>query len=354
MERGEWTPLPYQSFPFAGAIDAYRFMAQGKHIGKIVLRQEAPELRILDQATYLVAGGLGGLGVEVARWLVDRGARHVVLTARGECPDRARPAIEKMRAAGARILVRRVDVSAREEMSALFSEIARDLPPLRGVIHAAGALADGALLQQSWDRFERVMAAKVGGTWILHELTARLPLDFLVLFSSIASVLGAAGQANHAAANAFEDALARDRRLHGLPAVSINWGAWSEVGSATGDELSRRRAAMGIGSFSTAQGLALFERILNAKYPQVAAVQMKRAAVEGAAACAAAGTGPIAAAERAGVAATVAVGAGGRSLHDSGEVHPRGGEEGSRLSGGARDRSAPAAQRTGARFADGG
>jgi NADPH:quinone reductase-like Zn-dependent oxidoreductase/SAM-dependent methyltransferase/NADP-dependent 3-hydroxy acid dehydrogenase YdfG/acyl carrier protein len=290
VERGEWTPLPYQSFPFGGAMEAYRFMAQGKHIGKIVLCQEAPEVRILADATYLVAGGLGGLGVEVAGRLVERGARHVVLTARGDCPERARPAIEKMQAAGAQILVRRADVSRREEMAELFREIARDLPPLRGVIHAAGTLADGALLQQSWERFESVMASKVSGTWILHELTAHLPLDFFVLFSSIASVLGAPGQANHAAANAFEDALARDRRLHGLPAVSINWGAWSEVGSATGDDLSKRRTAMGIGSFSTAQGLALFERILNAKYSQVVAAQMKRAVVERPVASATAGT----------------------------------------------------------------
>ena len=207
-ERGDWTPLPYVAFAFHDAVAAYRFMAQGKHIGKIVLRQESPDVQVLPDATYLVVGGLGGLGMEVAGWLVEKGARQLVLTARSECSPRARAGIEKMQAAGAKIFVRRADVSNQDEMAALFREIACDLPPLRGVIHAAGTLSDGALLHhQSWDRFDKVMAPKVAGAWILHELTAQMPLDFFILFSSIASVFGAPGQANHAAANAFEDGL---------------------------------------------------------------------------------------------------------------------------------------------------
>src|SRR5690606_30530681 len=106
------------------------------------------------------------------------------------------------------------------------------MPPLRGVIHSAGVLDDGALLQQSWSRFRTVMAPKVVGSWHLHQLTRHLPLDFFVLFSSGAAVLGSPGQSNHAAANAFMDALAHCRRAQGLPAVSINWGPWAEVGAA--------------------------------------------------------------------------------------------------------------------------
>jgi acyl carrier protein len=145
------------------------------------------------------------------------------------------------------------------------------MPPLRGVVHAAGTLDDGVLVQQSWGRFERVMAAKVAGAWNLHELTAALPLDFFVLFSSAASVLGSFGQANHAAANAFEDALAHARRIDGLPAISINWGAWSELGSALGKEAQTRHALLGLGSMTPREGIATFERILSANPRQMAA-----------------------------------------------------------------------------------
>jgi NADPH:quinone reductase-like Zn-dependent oxidoreductase/acyl carrier protein len=280
VDRGDWKPLPYRSFPFRDAVQAYRFMAQGKHIGKIVLRQDSPDVRISPHATYLVVGGLGGLGLEVANWLVKKGARQLVLTARGEASERALFTIGKMRALGAQVLVRRADVSHREEMAALFGEIARDLPPLRGVFHTAGVLADGTLLRQTWERFESVMAPKIAGAWILHELTAGLSLDYFVLFSSIAGVLGSPGQANYAAANAFEDALAVARQMHRLPAVSIDWGAWSEVGSAVSTDLTRRRDAAGIGAFTTGQALALLEKALSTGLAQVCAAEFKRPRVD--------------------------------------------------------------------------
>ena len=100
------------------------------------------------------------------------------------------------------------DVANQAEIASLLAEIAAGMPPLRGVLHTAGTIDDGVLTEQNWDRFERVLAPKVIGSWLLHEMTAALPLDFFVMFSSVASILGAAGQANYAAANAFEDALA--------------------------------------------------------------------------------------------------------------------------------------------------
>ena len=184
----------------------------------------------LADRTYLVTGGLRGLGLRTAEWLVDRGARHLVLMGRRPPESAARVAIARMESAGARVVVEQADVSSRADVERVLGTIARDLPPLAGVVHAAGVLDDGALAAQCWDRFATVMAPKVFGTWHLHTLVP--DLDFFVLFSSGASVAGSAGQANHAAANAFEDALAWYRQARGLPTVSINWGPWAEVGAA--------------------------------------------------------------------------------------------------------------------------
>ncbi len=270
-ERGEFAPLPFRVFPFRDALRAYRYMAQARHIGKILLRQNTRQPAIRPDATYLIAGGLGALGLEVARWLVGKGARHLALTGRSDPSEAARVAIAEFEASGAHVLVRRADVSQRDQMAAVMGEITTSLPPLRGVFHTAGVLDDGVLAQQTWERFERVLAPKVAGAWILHELTAGLPLDFFVLFSSIASVLGAAGQASHAAANAFEDALAHARRMEGLPALSVNWGAWSDLGSAARQDLEHRRSRLGVGAFTTAQGIAVFEQVLSMDCAQVGA-----------------------------------------------------------------------------------
>lgn len=133
----------------------------------------------------------------------------------------------------------RADVANRTQLADLFAEIQQSLPPLAGVIHLAGVLDDGVLLMQDWSRFVKVMVPKVAGAWNLSTLTERLELDFFVLFSSMASVLGSPGQGNYAAANAYLDALAAHRRARGLPAVSIAWGAWANVGMAA--EFARRR-----------------------------------------------------------------------------------------------------------------
>jgi acyl carrier protein len=137
------------------------------------------------------------------------------------------------------------------------------------VIHAAGTLDDGILLQQDWSRFARVMAAKVSGSWILHTLTGDCPIDFFVLFSSAVALLGRSGQGNHAAANAFEDALAHYRRSCGLPALSVNWGAWGEVGSVTRGNIGERIGSQGILAMAPEAGLRALERVMEGASPQV-------------------------------------------------------------------------------------
>jgi acyl carrier protein len=133
---------------------------------------------------------------------------------------------------------------------------------LRGIIHAAGILDDSILLQQSWKQFKTVFAPKVKGTWLLHKMTAQMPLDFFVLFSSISSMLGSAGQGNHAAANAFLDAFAHYRVTLGLPALSINWGAWSETGAAAQRGVGDRIALQGMGTIDPDTGLRVLERLM--------------------------------------------------------------------------------------------
>jgi NADPH:quinone reductase-like Zn-dependent oxidoreductase/SAM-dependent methyltransferase/NADP-dependent 3-hydroxy acid dehydrogenase YdfG len=272
--RSEIRPLPVRVFAIDDAVSAFRYMAQARHVGKVVLRQPALDVRIVPDATYLIAGGLGGLGLRCAHWLVDRGARFLALAGRSEPSEAAMQEVEALRADGVRVDVLRADIARAADVDSLFQHITRELPPLRGVINAAGTLADGTLHQQTWDRFQRVLGPKMDGSWHLHQQTRDRSLDFFLLFSSVASILGAPGQANHAAANAFEDALAQVRRADGLPAISINWGAWSELGSAIREDLEQRRARLGVGTLAPSEAIALLERIIRQNPVQIAAARM--------------------------------------------------------------------------------
>ena len=210
----------------------------------------AGEPRLDAARSYLVTGGLRGLGLRVAEWLAEQGARQLVLMGRQAPDERARAAIEGLRAGGVSVRAVRGDVSLAADVERVLAE-ASEMAPLAGVIHAAGVLDDGVISAQSWPRFASVMGPKVLGSWNLHTLCR--DLDFLVLFSSGASLAGPPGQANHAAANAFEDALAWYRQARGLPTVSINWGPWAEIGAAADRHLDRPGSLRAI---SPAEGLA--------------------------------------------------------------------------------------------------
>jgi hypothetical protein len=274
IEAGALPPLPVRLFTREETVDAFRFMAQAKHIGKIAVvqphRQTVQADAIRPDATYLVTGGLRGLGLLVADWLVAQGARHLALVGRSRPDAAAQELIARLEADGVQVYTAQVDVTQAAQMQALFTTIETTMPPLRGVIHSAGVLADGVLQQQDWDRFAHVLGPKVSGAWQLHTLTQHLPLDFFVLFSSLASLTGAAGQGGHAAANTFLDTLAAYRRSQGLPGMSLNWGAWSEVGAAVRHGVFERTAAQAIGAIDPTHGLALLGRLLQDAVPQVA------------------------------------------------------------------------------------
>ncbi|NUP51489.1 MAG: type I polyketide synthase [Catenulispora sp.] len=190
---------------------------------------------------YLITGGTGALGLLIARWLAEHGARRVILTARTPVPPReawpdiqpgdpryqlvqALSGIEHLGAVVETVSLDAADVPGLEAYAK--QRRADGLPPLHGIVHAAGVVQDQTMSRMTPDQLERVLRPKIEGAWALHEVFADEPLDFFVLFSSVGSVLATAGQANYAAANAFLDALAYHRRGLGRPALAINWGPW--------------------------------------------------------------------------------------------------------------------------------
>ncbi|MET0413613.1 MAG: SDR family NAD(P)-dependent oxidoreductase, partial [Polyangiaceae bacterium] len=254
-------PLPLRTFALSEAETAFRFMAQAKHVGKVVLRAAASARQ--TDASVLITGGLGALGLEVARHLASHGYRHLVLTSRRGLDTYGAPeAVAALEALGARVTVAAVDATDREGLAALLATLPQEYP-LRGVVHAAGLIDDGLLEEQTPARFERVISPKVIGAWNLHELTREL--DFFVLFSSMAGTRGSAGQGAYAAANAALDALAARRRAHSLPATSLAWGPWAERGMAASLDarLQVRFARQGISLLTPAQGVALFDAALS-------------------------------------------------------------------------------------------
>ena len=235
FERGELQPHEITEFPISKLPEALRFMTRAAYRGKIVMNMENDRVRTLPprtatfrpDRTYLISGGASGFGLEVARWMADRGARHLVLLSRsGSKSIEDGAAINAMKELGAQVVVVRADVTDAGAVRQLMDRIQRELPALAGVIHGAAVLDDASIPTMDMARFERVFNPKAQGAWNLHEstLAAGADLDFFLMLSSISSVLGLFGQLNYAAANYFQDALAHFRRQQSLPATSVNLG----------------------------------------------------------------------------------------------------------------------------------
>jgi acyl transferase domain-containing protein/acyl carrier protein len=259
--------------------DHLAFRSGQRYVARLVQsssKSVAP-LSLHNDGTYLITGGLGGLGLKLAEWMVEQGARHLVLVGRSDATDTTREAVNQLEHSGAKVLVAKGDVSQHRDVSNILEKIAESMPPLRGIIHAAGVLDDGMLRQQDWERFTKVMAPKIQGAWNLHVLTQSLPLDFFVMFSSVASLLGSPGQGNYAAANAFLDALAHYRYAQGLPGLAINWSTWAEVGMAAnlGSQEQQRLAAMGMDTIAPQQGLQALAQLLQQSSAQVGVVPVE-------------------------------------------------------------------------------
>ena len=281
MEQGVLKPLPYRPFGFTAATAAFRLMQSAGHIGKIVLEPTpsglalppiAPEWAPGGEGTYLVTGGLGGFGLEAARWLADRGVRSLALVARrGAATPGAEAALADLATHGVLARAFACDVADETALAATLGEIRRDMLPITGIVHAAMVLDDGLLPQLTRERFERVLRPKLQGALALDRLTRQDPIETFLMFSSITTTLGNPGQSNYVAANAAVEALARRRRAEGLPGMSIGWGPIEDVGylareKAVSDVLAQR---VGNAHMRSADALALLPRLLASGHSHV-------------------------------------------------------------------------------------
>jgi acyl transferase domain-containing protein/NADPH:quinone reductase-like Zn-dependent oxidoreductase/acyl carrier protein len=285
FESGVFAVPPVETFPVSRAQDAFRKMAQARHIGKLALTFGEPDvsihvpatgaLRIRRDGTYLVTGGLGGLGLSLARWLGEHGAGHIVLAGRaGMTTDEQRAAVRSIEERGTAVTVAALDVADGAAVAVALAAIPGGRP-LRGVFHAAGLVDDGLLAGLTPARFRGVMAPKIKGAWNLHTLTQGAELDLFVMYSSAVGLLGLPGQGNYAAANTFLDALAHLRRAEGRPAVSIDWGAFADVGLAAAQaNRGQRMEGRGLRSLKPEEGLVALERVLARGEPQVAVLSI--------------------------------------------------------------------------------
>jgi len=278
----------------ADGEDQLAFRQGRRYVGRLVRRgpsaTQARPFRWRTDGSYLISGGLGDLGLLVARWMVEQGVRRLILLGRTRLPPRSNwssvetgsrlagqiTAIRKLESLGACVHPASVDVADEGQLRGFLDEFrAEGWPPIRGVVHAAGVLQDGLLVQLDAAALNTVLRPKVMGGWLLHRLLQDDSLDFFILFSSAGSVLGQPGQGNYAAANAFLDALAHHRRAQGQPALSINWGAWAGEGfadSVGGKRLAARLALLGISSIAPKHALEMLGRLLGQSATQVVAV----------------------------------------------------------------------------------
>ncbi len=239
FERGELQPQEITEYPISKLPEAMKFMTRAAYRGKIVMNMQDDRLRTLPprhaqfhaERCYLISAGASGFGLEIARWMVSRGARHLVLLSRsGPKSDADRAAVAEMREDGAKILLAQTDVTDLTALNQLMQQIKSEMPPLAGVIHGAAVMDDATIPNMDMTRFERVFEPKAQGAWNLHEATlaAGASLDFFVMLSSISSVLGFYGQVNYVAANFFQDALAQYRRQRGLSGTAVNLGVMGQ------------------------------------------------------------------------------------------------------------------------------
>ena len=269
LTEGTLRPLPLRTFPMTSASDALRFIAQARHVGKVVL-VPAEQKPFLRPGAVLITGGLGDLGRRVGKWMAcTHGVRDLVLTSRrGMDSPEADAVVHELAELGARATVMACDSADRDCLASVMALFGEDRP-LRGVVHASGVLDDGALTALTADRFDAVYRPKLDGAWHLHQLTQDMELDLFMMFSSIASVMGGPGQGNYAAANAFLDALAHLRRARGLPATSVAFGPWEGGGMAAGlSEVDRTRfAQLGLDMLAPEEGLELLELAVKSGRP---------------------------------------------------------------------------------------
>ena len=292
FEEGHLKPLPYRAFPAAEVVEAFRYMQQARQIGKIVvsfrdglplpdhIADQAPTPRhpsLPADACYLITGGLSGFGLTTAHWLAAKGAKNLVLVSRrGPTTEESAQGIAKLEALGVKVRALTCDITRRAEVATLFECIDNEMPPLRGIVHAAMVIDDGLLRNMQHENIERVFAPKILGAQHLDELSRNCPLDFFVLYSSATTVFGNPGQGNYVAANYFLEALAARRRQEGLPGLAACWGAIDDVGFLSRNEEIKEalQSRMGGAALASANALDVLDQLLVQKQPAVGVLEL--------------------------------------------------------------------------------
>jgi len=287
IEKRALCPLPFRAFPANNVGSAFRLMASGKHTGKVVVsfpetfvprRGEpiASKFEIKSDGCYLITGAFGGFGKVIANWLVNCGARHLVLSSRnGASTPEAEAFVNSLLDRNVTVQIVKADAGSSDDIARLLAEIRNSAQSLRGIFHLAMFIDDAPLAALNRERMTSVIGPKALGAWLLHEGTRDIALDCFVMFSSVSSIFGNPAQGNYAAANAFLDSLAHHRHALGLPALSINWGVLGGEGYvARNERVAEFLAKQGIRELSPGEVLAIVESSLRAGSPQVAAIRV--------------------------------------------------------------------------------
>ncbi|MBV8273853.1 MAG: SDR family NAD(P)-dependent oxidoreductase [Verrucomicrobia bacterium] len=293
---GESAAAVWHEIVQADGEDAVAYRNRTRLLPRIVPAKELQrqELTLSRTSSYLITGGLGGLGLRLARWMAARGAGHVILLSRRNFPDRSHwPALtsesphfeaaqcilnaEKL---GTKFTIAQGDVANEVAMRTLLQQLAKGNAPLRGIVHAAVEMTSQSIFSLDLPSFQEMCRAKALGAWVLHQITSDTELDFLVFFSSTTALWGVAGLAHYAAANQALDILAHWRREHGLPALSVNWGTWQEMRVAKEADKKRFEQA-GLLPMPDAQALATLEDLLQTDRPPAVVASVNWEALRG-------------------------------------------------------------------------
>jgi len=279
FESGVLSPLPFTVFKAGAITEAFHLMQHSGHIGKIVVKPPTADLvarpsrpfSVSPSGTHVITGAFGGFGWEAAKWLVDHGARHLVLLGRkGAASEEAKAGVAELVQRGVQIYAEPCDIAERRAVERVFQHVTQTMPPVVGVLHAAMVLDDGLLSNLDEERFHRVLAPKVRGADNLDRLTRGMPLEYFVLFSSATTLVGNPGQGNYVASNAYMEGVARRRRQEGLKALAVGWGPITDVGVLARSERLRARfqKLIGVRGMKARDALDLMARAL--EQPQVA------------------------------------------------------------------------------------
>ncbi|TVY91443.1 Reducing polyketide synthase [Lachnellula willkommii] len=276
LGQGLKRATPITTYSIAQVQDALRHMQSGKHIGKLVVvphdndvvpvvRLRKPVAKFTSEATYVISGGFGGLGQEIIRWMVDQGARNLIVTSRrGAVEESAKKLVVDLQDGGVKIATPACDITDKKALQNIISSCLSQMPPVRGCIQASTILSDNAFNNMTLDEWQRTLSVKVSGTWNLWEtLTSKnadCSLDFFVMFSSMASIIGNPGQTNYAAGNSYQDALARCLSSQGHNVVALNVPMMSDAGMvATKPALMEYLFSIGWSHMSTEELIAALD-----------------------------------------------------------------------------------------------